>query len=502
VSESVTERLGRAPTRGVGSTALRFGGWTFVGAGLTSVTALALNMIVARALSVDDFAVVVLATAIVAVASIPARLGLDRAAVRFVGERWVKGDEQGAYADARAIMLLVVCSAAIAAGVAWLAMPFLADVVFDVEGLAPLAAIVAVWLFAEAVRLVAADVHRGFHEVARAVLVGNALRGVLAIVAVVSVVQFSSDAAAVVRMLALASVVVSVVAIVSLSSRVHWPRSSDRRRIGPAFRLGVPFTVALLASVGLGQADLWVVGATQPGSDVAVYGVAVRIVAFLGMPLVVANVAISPLIVELHARNRYRELEHLLRTTATLTSLPVLLTTLVLLLVGRPILRTMFGDFYEAAWLILVVLAAGQLVNVIFGSCGTLLSMTGSHVPVMVVAATTSVATIAAEVALAQTMGPTGVALASALGVILYNVVLAVLARRRLGMRVVASWSPRTLRRGMAMLRTRPDGASSQAAEVGTDPSPGEPRVDESASHGQSFVGVTDQPGEHLAGSS
>ena len=71
--------------------------------------------------------------------------------------------------------------------------------------------------------------------------------------------------------------------------------------------------------------------------------------------------------------------EVITRTAASASGLVALALTLAIVLVGRPGLAMIFGDFYGGAYPIIVLLALGQLVAVLAGPCGILLSMTGGQ---------------------------------------------------------------------------------------------------------------------------
>ena len=72
------------------------------------------------------------------------------------------------------------------------------------------------------------------------------------------------------------------------------------------------------------------------------YGASARLVIFVATPFVVFSGVIPPLIAELHAQKKMRQLERALRAGATLAGLPAFGVLLVFLLFGPWILGTIF----------------------------------------------------------------------------------------------------------------------------------------------------------------
>ena len=64
----------------------------------------------------------------------------------------------------------------------------------------------------------------------------------------------------------------------------------------------IPFLLIALTSFVLLSADVWILGFFD--QDVAVYGMASRLVTFVAMPLLVVNLVLPPIVAEMYARGR------------------------------------------------------------------------------------------------------------------------------------------------------------------------------------------------------
>src|SRR5262249_13212968 len=113
--------------------------------------------------------------------------------------------------------------------------------------------------------------------------------------------------------------------------------------------LAWPFLLANLSLLFSDQAGLWIVAMFCSSADVAIYGAAARLVILIVAPLSVVNAFVPPLIAEFYTRNKLKELERGLRSTATVAALPALIVLLAFVLCGRLILRDLYGEFYQKA---------------------------------------------------------------------------------------------------------------------------------------------------------
>jgi O-antigen/teichoic acid export membrane protein len=168
-------------------------------------------------------------------------------------------------------------------------------------------------------------------------------------------------------------------------------------------------------------------------ADLGRYSSAARVVRLVPFGLAAAGNVFMPVAAALFARGDRRRLEIAYRATARwgwhfgapLTALLMVRPELVLGVFG--------GEFVTAASA-MRILAAGQLVNLVTGSCGTTLMMTAHQ---LVEARNTLVSAVLGVVLcllMIPPMGITGAAIAMAVSVAVVNVLRAVQVRRLLGL--------------------------------------------------------------------
>lgn len=143
------------------------------------------------------------------------------------------------------------------------------------------------------------------------------------------------------------------------------------------------FSLPLLISSALDffqrYADTLMLGILSTTVFVGVYNVAFRISNFTAMPLFAFNMIFSPIVAEAFAQNDIKRISfnYKLVTKLILTfSLPIFGVTI---LFSRELL-SVFGNEFKDAQFALIILCAGQLINVSVGATGQLLTMSGHQI--------------------------------------------------------------------------------------------------------------------------
>jgi O-antigen/teichoic acid export membrane protein len=188
------------------------------------------------------------------------------------------------------------------------------------------------------------------------------------------------------------------------------------------------------------QADLVLVGIMLGPRDAGLYAAASRIAGVSSLIVEAVNSIAAPDIAHHHASGDREALQRTVDAGVRLTFWPALAAFGVTVLFADPLLA-LFGEPYTAASGVLILLAAGGLVNAATGPCGYLLSLTGHEATAARIAGVHAVANLVVAVVLIELLGRNGGALASALVFASFNITVAVTVRRRLG---VASYPRRS----------------------------------------------------------
>jgi O-antigen/teichoic acid export membrane protein len=205
------------------------------------------------------------------------------------------------------------------------------------------------------------------------------------------------------------------------------------------------------ASVLFVSSDLWVLSWARSHQEVAVYGIASRVMQVMGVLPAIANFLIPQEFALLYADGRKDEMERLARTASTAVAMLSAAAFAALVLLGRPLLHLAFGETYTGAWVILMLLAVGTFWDTASGSAGFVLQMSGHHVRLLALTAVAALVNFGLSVTLAPIWGGRGVALATSVTLIALNLAMVRSARQLLGVRTFVYLRPsewlRTARR-------------------------------------------------------
>jgi O-antigen/teichoic acid export membrane protein len=198
----------------------------------------------------------------------------------------------------------------------------------------------------------------------------------------------------------------------------------------------LPFSMIAVVGTLSSHIAILLLGLLDSDASVGVFQVASSGAGLVAVSLLLANMVIAPQVVRFRAERDTENLQLLSRQSARAAfglAAPIALAYFVL---GEDILRLVFGEAYAAAafWP-LVILAAGQLFNVYVGSVGILLSMSDHEMDTFRSQGVALVVNVVACAALIPAYGATGAALGSTIGLVTWNVLMAIDVKRRLGIR-------------------------------------------------------------------
>lgn len=186
------------------------------------------------------------------------------------------------------------------------------------------------------------------------------------------------------------------------------------------------------------QTDILMLAALRGSESAGVYQAAVRGAELVAFSLVIVNMAIQPSLSQFHAVGDYARLQRLATWGALGATAAALPLAAVMILWGAPILGTVFGHDFERGAIALTILAAAQLVNAFTGPANSLLDMTGHHNDALKAMAIGVLANVTLNALLIPRWDIAGAAIATGTSLLIWNVLLVVLVRRRLGLDATA----------------------------------------------------------------
>ena len=211
-------------------------------------------------------------------------------------------------------------------------------------------------------------------------------------------------------------------------------------------RPALPLTVIMLADTLMSRAGVLVLGARGETADVGIFAVAFSLALLAALPRLSVSALFAPTVSTLHARGDATGLQDLLGRSAGLSLLGTLGVALPLIL-GAPYLLPLFGPEFTAAAPVLDVLIIGQIVAAAAGPQQHLLTMTGHERQGAALMVTAAAGNVVGAALLCIPFGMMGVAAASCLSMVAWNVAMMWFVGRRLGLRPGLARSPDLLGR-------------------------------------------------------
>jgi O-antigen/teichoic acid export membrane protein len=198
------------------------------------------------------------------------------------------------------------------------------------------------------------------------------------------------------------------------------------------FRSAGPMAITSALFVVNTQTDVVLLGFLCSDADVGCYRVAVQLASLLLFLLVLWNAIVAARFAQLYAANNRHQLQELVSLSSLVVTTWAVGVYLLFAVAGRPLITMLFGTEYEGAYVPLMILGAGQLVNAAAGPVGLLLTMTGHEREALKGVAAAASANILLNLVLIPWFGIPGAATAAALSLVIWNALLWRSVRRHL----------------------------------------------------------------------
>jgi O-antigen/teichoic acid export membrane protein len=402
---------------------------------VAALATFAAQILLTRTLGAKGFGIVTVATQAAFVTSFATRAGMDMAVLRDVavesGEgRWerIRAPVTRAVAIAAGVSLLFAAVGVI--GSSWLSRVFSMDPqqsrgVFLAASLGlPFLALTNVWLGAT----------RGLKLMRYTLYVFWAGQPIAWLALMAIALRISKTPAAMVLAYSCSWMLACAGAFLS------WRRESNRWEAAPMepgdlqrlVRYAGPRAPAALASQLIFWTDLFVLTNFVSHSAVGVYSAALRVGQIVVLFLTSVNLMFSPFVADLHNRGETQRLDRLFKTLTRWTVAVTMPAFLVLAVAPSAALR-IFGAAFAGGQTALLILLAGQLVNIFTGSCGFVLIMAGRTGWDLIVLASALVADVALAFLLCSRYGIDGAAMANAFTFASSNLAQLILVKRFVG---------------------------------------------------------------------
>ncbi|MFP4517583.1 MAG: flippase [Desulfovibrionales bacterium] len=357
---------------------LRGASVAFVLKGVASVLSFVLNLVLARMLGADGAGLYFLSLTVITIVAMLSKVGLDNTFVRFTAGNAIKGDWGAVKGLYRKGMLLTAAVSLVLTIILFALSPWLAHSVFKDPRLAEPLRWMSLAVAPFALVFLQSQALTGLKKIKEGVaLSGGILQGLTLLGVLILVPLFAVTGAVVAYALA---------SFVTLGIGIWlWKRSTpDLKGVEGSFPTNrmlassIPLFWVAVLNMTLQWSSNLMLGIWSTSADVGLYAVANRTSGLVSFILMSVNAISAPKFSEMYSQGDMEGLGRLARSTAKLMALfasPIVLACVLI----PDLVMSIFGAEFTKGGPVLAILGVGQFVNVITGSVGYLLVMTGQE---------------------------------------------------------------------------------------------------------------------------
>lgn len=404
--------------------------WGAIGTLGLRVTTTALNLIIAillaRFLGTAEYGQYTLVMTVIGFLAIPTTLGLPNLIVRLVAayevkKQWalLKGIIGFSHITVILLSLLFSLAAYLLAG------KYKAVFNMDNSEVFVLAIIMLPFMSIIAVQ---GAVMRGFHQTIKGQFSGTLFKSLLFFICVVAISYLNvPEALHAVMMAQVGCVFVAFIMssiLMRTSCLAELINIKKEMAIGEWVKSALPLLFMGGVQIVNQQTDILMTAHYLNDSAVGIYQVSLKFSELTVFLLMAVNLAISPMISSLHQQGKLSELQDLMTRSARYISLFTIPIVLLLLFIGEKLIALTFGELYVEANTPLMILLIGQCMNVLVGSVGVLLIMTGYEKLATIGLVVSACANVLLNVLLIPEYGIVGAAIATTLSMVIWNLLM------------------------------------------------------------------------------
>lgn len=253
----------------------------------------------------------------------------------------------------------------------------------------------------------------------------------LLFVSVFFVENWSVSAAVMIRVVA--SIIACTVGAILLSVRLLPQVKNIRPSYQAQLWLRSALPMLLIGSMYVvnNQTDTIMLGTLSTTEAVGIYTVANRGAGLITFVLLAFDTAIAPTFASLYSQGNTRQLQKIVTQTCQVVFAVAVLFTAILIGFGKWLLL-IFGSEFVKGQLVLTILSCGQLVNAFTGSVALLLIMTGFDRCTAIGVGISAILNIILNAVFIPLWSAEGAALATAISMVCWNIILIYFAYRKL----------------------------------------------------------------------
>lgn len=378
------------------------------------------NILLARMLGVEYVGLYYLAIMGSTVATIFGRMGLDNSMLRFTASSMATDNWSALKGVYNKGLQLAVCASTFSSVVLFTTAPWLADHIFNKPNLGSPLRIASVSVVPMVTLLIHSEMLKGLKRIKDSQLIQGIFVPVLSSIGLLFFVKFWGLNGAVLAYVS-ASVIASLIVV-----RLWRQATPQLKKYDPDFQLSDLLRSALplfwVSSVQLivSYTSTFFLGIFSTLDSIGIFEIASKTSMLISFILVSVNTIAAPKFAELYSEGNLFSLGKTVQDCVKIMAF--IAGPIFLLFIMSPVwVLGFFGPKFQDGSNLLIILSVGQFINVISGSVGYLLIMSGNEKILRNITAIVALESIILNIILIRFFGVLGAAISTALSVISFN---------------------------------------------------------------------------------
>lgn len=410
--------------------------WAFSAHMLTAVLGLVSNIIIARLYGAAVLGIVAVIQSFLMLATLFSVLGINVSILRLIPEHRVKYSLSSAFELYRKARYIILCTSLITGVLLFLHSHIIADKVFSKPHLTYYVGLAALFVVFRAMMVLHTQAVRGLKRIRMFAFMQILPQCVnLSLLILLSIFIHSSSVPvyALLGGVAVTGILGWIIMEYTFQKEIHPQDPVKPVPVWTILSISLPMLITGAMSLIMDEAGVILLGMFRTEAEVGYYAIAVKLATLTTIILVAVNAMAAPKFSELFHSGDMDALFHVAKKSAKLifwTTAPLLVGFVVL---GRPVLRILFGPEFVLAYPALLLLAWGQFVNAFSGSTEFFMNMTGNQNMLKNIMLFSTVITIGLNVALIPVIGISGAASATMAGLVSWNIMALICIKAKFG---------------------------------------------------------------------
>ncbi len=389
---------------------------------------LILIALLTRMLSPEEMGVYFLASSLVDFLMLLSMLGMQVAIVRIVSQSLSLGLPGRARKAIKNVLQLGMLSSVIIAVLLVFGIgQYISGKIFNSVMMSEIIWMTAIWLILLTIRKLIAESFRGLHDIRFATLFEAFVTNLIcvSILLFFFFMKIKINISTTFVIMILSCLISLIVAFIALYKCIIKFGNNGLIAKSEILLISWPLYLSAIFITGLNQGHLWILGSCSTKESVAMYGSASRIVLLFTTTLQIVRLVLPSIVAKLYSQKKYKDLEKVLRSTATIAGIPSIICLLLIIVFGKLILFHVYGKSYEIAYPVLIVLSISSIIDLMTGVPGILLMMSSKEKILLIISVVSGSLSILISLLLVNKFDYFGIAIGSGAGVVIQNLLMA-----------------------------------------------------------------------------